>query len=389
MTGAAAILLTIGGLLLAGLVVDAVSRYVHVPRVTLLILFGFGIGPDGFDLLPLPQDQWFPILTKIALVMVGFLLGEKFTIRTVRRYGRHITVLSVSVTIITALIVTSGLLLVGVEPAISLLLGGIATATAPAASLDVIHESAARGPFTDTLEGIVALDDALGLMFFSVAVAVASAFSSGTGSWEALQTGSWELIGAVLVGIGVGFPAAVLTGRIQPGEPTLVEALGIVLLCGGIALWLEVSFILAAVVLGSVVANLARHHKFPFHAIERIEWPFMLLFFVFAGASLNLHALWQVGTVGGVFVSMRVIGRIAGAWIGGVVAHTEGTIRRWMGLAMMPQAGVALGMALIAAERFPEFGTILPLVIGTTVLFEVLGPVCTRYALVKAGETGR
>ena len=180
---------------------------------------------------------------------------------------------------------------------------------------------------------------------------------------------------------------AYLTGRIQQGEPTLVEALGVVFLCGGIAIWLKVSFLLASMVLGIVVTNLARHHTRPFHAIENIEWPFLILFFVLAGASLHIKSLSQIGLVGSAYIILRIIGRFLGAWGGGAISHAEPLLRRWMGMALMPQAGIALGMALVVTQRFPHLGKIiLPVVIGATVIFEVIGPVLTRIALVRVGE---
>lgn len=128
-------------------------------------------------------------------------------------------------------------------------------------------------------------------------------------------------------------------------------------------------------VVGSVVANLASHHSRPFHAIENIEWPFMVLFFIFAGASLHMDALLQVGVIGTGYIVLRVLGRLIGAWAGGTLGHASPETRKWMGWALMPQAGVALGMALLAVHRLPELGmTILPVVIGSTVIFELVGP---------------
>jgi Kef-type K+ transport system membrane component KefB len=288
------------------------------------------------------------------------------------------------------MVVLIALLLVGVRLEIALLLAGIATSTAPIATVDVVHEARAEGVFTRTLLGIVALDDAWGLIVFSLMLAAVQVVSGYGDGGEAIIAGAWELGGAVFVGIVLGVPMAYLTGRIQPGEPTLAEALGMVLLCGGIAIWLEVSFLLAAMVLGLVVANLARHHSRPFHAIEGIEWPFMILFFLLAGASLHVQSLAEVGLIGAIYIVCRIVGRLLGAWVGGTLSHAAPTLRRWMGMALMPQAGVALGMALVATQRFPQFSeTIFPVVIGATVLFEAIGPVLTRTALVHVGDIRR
>ena len=140
-------------------------------------------------------------------------------------------------------------------------------------------------------------------------------------------------------------------------------------------------------VLGCVVANLARHHIRPFRAIEGIEWPFMILFFVLAGASLHTETLFQIGFVGSAYIILRIIGRLLGAWTGGAISHADPLMRRWMGMALMPQAGVALGMALVAMKRRPDLGEIiLPIVIASTVLFEVIGPMLTRTGLIHVGE---
>ncbi|MBW2341081.1 MAG: cation:proton antiporter [Deltaproteobacteria bacterium] len=380
-------LIILGFLLLLGLATDVIGRRTRLPRVTLLLIFGCAIGPAGLGFLCPTEEKWFSIVADMALIMIGFLLGEKFTLSSLREHGKLVLWLSVAEVVVTAFVVLVGLLLIGLQMGIALLLAGIATATDPAATTDAVHETKADGIFTRTMLGIVAVDDAWGLIVFSLMLTATQAFSGQGGSIAPLFTGAWELGGALLVGMVLGIPMAYLTGRIKPGEPTLVEALGVVFLCGGIAIWLEVSFLLASMVLGCVVANLARHHIRPFHAIEGIEWPFMILFFVLAGASLHTEALLQIGFVGSAYIILRVIGRLVGAWTGGAISHADPLMRRWMGIALMPQAGVALGMALVAMQRRPDLGEIiLPVVIASTVLFEVIGPMLTRTGLIHVGE---
>lgn len=383
-------LIALGVLFLCGFATDAIGRRTRLPRVTLLLILGFVIGASELDFLYPHEGKLFPVVTNIALAMVGFLLGERFTLSSLREHGKLVLWISIAEVIATALVVLVGLLLIGVQMDIALLLAGIAPATDPAATTDVVKETKADGKFTRTLLGVVGIDDAWGLILFSLMLTAAQVWS-GQGDYTApLLTGAWELGGALVLGIVLGIPMAYTTGRINPGEPTLVEALGMVLLCAGMAIWLEVSFLLASMVLGSVVANLARHHTRPFHAIEGIEWPFMILFFILAGASLQTEALYRIGFVGGMYIIFRIIGRILGSWSGGSISHAGPVIRRWMGMALMPQAGVALGMALVAAQRRPDIGEIiLPVVIASTVFFEVVGPVLTRIGLVKAGEVHR
>lgn len=383
----AEILITFGGLFLIGLLADLVGRKTPLPRVTLLLLCGFLIGPSVLDWLPEFTIAWFPVLTDIALAMIGFLLGEKLTRARLAKMGTAVLAMSIGEVLLTALLVFSVLSLFGAPVEIALLLAGIAPATAPAATLDVVREYRAKGRFTDTLLGIVAIDDAWGLLLFSLLLATAQAYSGQSGAADVLASGSWEIGGALLLGLVLGVPMAYLSGRVRPGEPSQAEALGIVLLCGGLAVWAGVSHILTSIVLGATVANLARHHERPFHAIEGIEWPFLILFFLLAGAALHVEAIGQVGLLGIAYITLRVAGRILGTRLGGWLSGTEPVTRRWIGLALLPQAGVAIGMALLASQRFPELkDTLLTVVLGSTVVFELLGPVMTRRVLARVGE---
>lgn len=383
----AIIIITLGGLMLLGLVTDLLGRHTPLPRVTLLLAFGFTIGPSGIALLPEIEPQLFHLLSTVALVMIGFLIGGTLTRSSLKRHGRRVLTVSTTMVIVTAAIVAIGLMLLGVPVEVALLLGGIAPATDPAATADVVHETRAKGPFSDTLIGIVAVDDAWGLIAFTLMLAGVHLLDGQGGIGAVVLGGLRELGGALVLGTLLGIPMAYLSGRISAGEPLQAEALGMVFLCGGLALWLEVSFILAAMVMGAVVTNLARHHKRPFHAIEGIEWPFLVLFFVLAGASLKIDALWVAGFGMLGYLVLRVLGRLLGAWLGGALCRDEPAQRWWMGLAMLPQAGVALGMALVAMQRLPDVGVIIvPVVVGATVLFEIAGPVLTRLALRRVGE---
>lgn len=382
MESSAEILLSLGIIFLAGLAFDVVGRRTLLPRVTLLMIFGFLVGPSALDLLPNMTQVWFPIVANMALVMVGFLLGGRLTRGELRQRGAMVVVVSVSVVLVTFLVVAAGLLVLGAPIVVALLLGAIATATAPAATLDVVHTAESDTPFSRALLDIVAIDDAWGLIVFSISLALAQ-LALGMGAGEALRLGAWDLGMALVLGVALGVPMAYATGRVEPGEPTLYEALGLVFLCGGLALLLEVSFLLAAMTMGAVVANLARHHTRPFHAIEGIEFPFMVVFFVLAGASLDVSALTDVGGWLVAYLALRIVGRVVGGWIGARLPATrDPVLGRWMGVALLPQAGVAIGMSLVAAQHFPDIGqSILPVAVAATVVFEIAGPIATRLAL--------
>ncbi len=380
-------LLLLGGFLLLGLLADTLARRTRLPRVTLLLLLGMLAGPHAFDVLPPERDVWFAAAAAIALVMVGFILGHEFALDHYRRHARGLFTVTATQAVITALAVGGGLLLFGFPAHLALALAGIATATAPAATQSVVKELDAEGPLTRMLLGVVALDDALALAAFGVLLAVASVLGGYGGGGDALLSALREIGGAIGLGLSIGILAAPLSGRIRPGEPTLLEALSIVLICAGLSMWLDVSYLLAAVVTGSVIANTAKHHTMTFRAIENIEWPFLVVFFLLAGASLELGTLRGIGALGGAYIFLRVAGKMIGAFAGTRLGTATPATRRWLGLTLLPQAGVALGLALLAAERLPDVaGSILSVTVLGTVVFELIGPLMVRVALVRSGE---
>ncbi|MFO7757755.1 MAG: cation:proton antiporter [Roseovarius sp.] len=375
------VLITLGALFLAGLAADAVGRHTLLPRVTLLLGCGIVVGGSGLDLLPQEAERLYDIISIVALTMVAFLLGNALTLQTLRRHGREILTVSVLIVLSTVAIVALGLWLIGVPAPVALLLGAIATATDPAATQDALRQARARGEFPKLLRGIVAIDDAWGVLAFSIAAVIAASFG-GPLELAHLTRAAWEIGGALLLGAFFGLPAAYLTGRLAQGEPQLTEALGIVFLTAGVAVWIDVSYLIAGMVAGAIIANLARHHEHAFHEIEHIHWPFLILFFVLAGASLNLDVLADLGLIGGAFVVLRIVSRVAGGWLGGAIGAVPALQRPFIGMALLPQAGVAVGMALIAAQDFPEYrDLLLSLTIGTTVIFEILGPIAVVWSV--------
>jgi len=380
-------LLSIAGFLLLGLLTDLLGRKTFLPRVTLLLLFGVAMGESFLDLIPAIFSNRFELISEIALLMIGFLLGGKLNRNFLLSSGIRSLVISLVAALLTFTIVFSGLWLTGLQIQMAIMLGAIAAATAPAATVDLILESGYQGPFADLLLSIVALDDIWALIIFSLSMSLVQTINGGGADFSLLMSLK-EIGGAVLIGVIVGVPAAYLTGRIKSGQPVLTEALAVVFLSGGLALAFDASFLIASMVTGAVVANLARHHDRTFCEIENIEWPFMIVFFVLAGASLEIDALSQVGWIGLSYILLRIIGKLLGAWLGATFTSSHADVRHWMGMALLPQAGVAIGIALVASNAFPQYRQIiLPVVISSTILFEIIGPVVARLALQQAGKS--
>ena len=390
MQGHAELLLAIGAFLLIGLAADSIGRRTAIPRITLILICGVLVGDEALALIPESLYLRFELVTDIALMMVGFLLGGRLHFRSLQADGAVVLSISISAALGALVLVVLALLLIGIDLEVAILLGCIAAATAPAATLDTILEYGSGSSFSRRLSAIVAIDDAWALLLFSLGVTLVGLLNGANGAVDSLVEVSREIGGAMGLGLALGLPGAILTGRIRPGQPMLTEALGLVLACGGLALWFEVSYLIATMTMGAVIANVARHHEYPFHEIENVEWPFMVVFFMLAGASLEIGALAELGLVGLVFLAARTLGKIGGSWAGARVSRAGQFDERYMGLALLPQAGVAIGMALLAAAQFPEIGrTVLTLAIGTTVVFELTGPLATRYALGRASDSER
>lgn len=377
--------LTLGGMLLAGLAADSLGRRTPLPGVTILLCMGVAVGPVGLDLLPAAREAWFPIVSTIALVMIGFLIGSEFTRERLRDVGPAILVIAVVQAAVTFAALAGGLLLLGFDQGLSLALAGIGTATAPAATVAVVREMGSPGRFSRLLVGVVAVDDVVALTAFSLAMSATTSMQAGAAP---LMSAAHEIGGALVLGAVVGLPMAALTGRIRAGYPSLEEAIGIVLIIAGAAEMLGVSEILAAMVAGSVIANLASHHERPFSEIENVEQPFLVVFFLLAGASFAFDALEHTSVLGAAYIVLRTLGKVTGCWLGGLRAGLTGREAGWFGVAMLPQAGVALGLALAAADRLPESAALLNTVILATIVFELTGPIGTRSAIahVESGE---
>ncbi len=380
-------LTTTGVLLLFGMVAALVAARVALPRVTLLILAGLLVGPGALDLLPAEAESWRPMASSAALLFVGFLLGGRLRLSILRAHGRQILAVASLKVLASAVVVALGLIAVGVDLTLALLAAGVATATAPAAVQSVVQETRSDGPFTETLLGVVALDDAFGLMLFALLLTAAGALAGLAADGSVLARAGWEIGAALALGLAVGLPAGWLSRRLRAGEPLEAEAVGVVMLCGGLALMLDVSFLIAAMTLGAVVANLAEDNDQPFHIIAKAEWPLLVVFFVLSGAAVRIEDLAAAGWITLAYIILRSIGLNTGAAFGASVSGMSGQARLWIGPALLPQAGVALGMALIAGQEFPGLADrLLTIVVASTVVFELIGPILTRMALDRTGE---
>jgi NhaP-type Na+/H+ or K+/H+ antiporter len=361
--------------------------------VTAFILVGILLGPS---LLNMVNDQLIAssgLISNIALGIIAFNLGETFLFSSFRTIGKPVIYISLTAALLPWLLVTVGLHFLLEQPlSLAILFGAISSATAPAATLMVIREYRARGNFTHTLLGVVAIDDAWCLIVFALSFAFSQDALLGTGNTPPLLTVLFpfvrEIVLAVILGGILAFICHFLAGSIKVKSDLLIYLLGFLLLTTGLALYFRLSLLLANIIFGTVLINLSPTSFKFFDLIKTIDAPLYLLFFILAGANLEFAFLHGVVLIVLLFIVLRSLGKISGAFLGGYLCHAEPRIRKYLGWALLPQAGVAIGLALIVKESFPSVGNLLfSTIITTTVFYEIAGPLFTRYALVASKET--
>jgi NhaP-type Na+/H+ or K+/H+ antiporter len=369
------------------------TKKLKVPTITAYVVLGILISPNLLNLISSDLLLASGFFSNIVLGMIAFSLGESFSLSTLRRVGRAVTGISITACIIPWFLVTLAVWLIFKQPfSIALIFGAIAAATAPAAVVMVVQEYRSKGDFTDTLLGVVAIDDAWALVIFGFSLALAKTFLAGNGGLVHVLTdianAGLEIGGSLLIGGLVALVFNKLSHFIKTMKDRLIYTLGFLFLTIGLAILFKFSVLLACMFLGAVLINTNKMSFEFFNSLREIDSPLYLIFFVLAGANLKVNVLGTAGflTVGYIF--FRSLGKIAGAYLGAKVVDTTSVIKKYMGLALIPQAGVALACALIAKEAIG--GTwgdkILTITIASTVFFELIGPWVTRFSLVKAGE---
>jgi len=380
-------------IILAGFLAAKLFRTAKIPAVTAYILVGIVIGPSGLGVVPEGILAASGFISDVVLGLIAFGIGQNFHAKTFGDLGKIIVRISAMEALGAMLLVTAALrLLLGVPLHIAVLFGAIASATAPAATAMVIGETKAKGPLTDTLLGVVALDDAWALMIFAVSMVAAKTIASGEADHLDLLMDTGLAVLEIAFSLTLGAVFAWLlhhySSRVVDPSDLEIFTLGVILLAVGAASSLGLSVLLACLALGVVLVNISSEGRRFFEVIEPLDTPLYLIFFVLAGALLEIGLLKDIGLLGLAYIVFRVAGKLIGAYLGAWDPGGMGpTVRKYIGLGLIPQAGVALGLALMAREEFPAVGEmIFSTIVATTVIFELAGPLATRTALSLAHE---
>ncbi|MGN1093775.1 MAG: cation:proton antiporter [Candidatus Neoclostridium sp.] len=399
------ILLVICIALVAGLMMTRLMKIVGLPNVTGYLIIGIIIGPCVLGIIGKGQlDNVFSVITDLALAFIAFSIGVEFKISSFKHIGKNVIVITLTQALTTTLLVDAVIITMAiVKPdlvplPVAICLGAIATATAPAATLMVIRQYKAKGPVTETLLPVVALDDAVGLMVFSVSLAIAKVFASNTAPTfnTIILEPLLEIFGSLAVGALLGAILSLGMKLFKSRANRLCLCIAVVMAgCGltrlSAALNLpgfSLSSLLVCMMIGAVYCNTFKQSYVIMEQCDRWTTPLFILFFIISGANLDIYNIVNVGIVGIVYVLVRAAGKYFGAMWGAAAVKAPKTVTRYLGLTLLPQAGVAIGMAAICATSLPpaEATAVTTIVLCATLIYELVGPVITKIALSAAGE---
>lgn len=388
-------LTSLGVILLFALLVGHAVKFARIPEVTGYLLAGIAVGPSLLGWITHDNLQSLKVFSEVGLGLILFSIGGAFEIPRMRRIGRRVLLLTVAESACASVLVALGMLLIGQPWQVALLLGAVAIETGAASTLMVIRESNASGPFTETLIGVIGLNNILALIAFSVAALVldlsaigSSSYGAGEAVVRALFPLLWQLVGSCALGFLVGLLLAGWASRVVESGEILILLVGCVLLTVGTATALDLSPLVASLAVGATMSNLSAKSRRLFDTLGRTDPPLYVIFFVLAGADLELGLLPTLGALGAVYVFCRAGAKIGGSWAAARRASVPAHFRGLLGFSLLAQAGLAVGLVIVTKERFPAIAPLVStVVLGAVIIFEIVGPLGARFALVRSGET--
>jgi NhaP-type Na+/H+ or K+/H+ antiporter len=382
-----------------GFLAGRIAQRLKLPGVVGYLVAGLIFGPSLLNVFHEVFVEEMNIFASFALSLVAFIIGSEMRLSTLKEMGSGIGVITILESFGAFLLVTAGVYFLTGKLYLALVFGAMAPASAPAGTVAVLQECKAKGRLTNALYAVVGLDDGLAIMIFAIAVALARMLLMGgkLSVGSLLEGPVLEIIGSIALGCAIGAVAGYFMQRLSSDDAILAISLGSILLCTGVAIYFDLSLILANLSLGMIHVNLyPAGNRRAYRAIEFLTLPVYIIFFFLAGAHLQIGLLPSMGLLGLVYVLCRIGGLMGGAFLGGVLSKQSPVIRKYLGMGILCQAGVAIGLSLLAAGQFRPLGEagrnlavmVVNTIAATTIIFEIIGPIGTKIAITKAGEFG-
>ena len=394
----APIILSVALMLFFGFALTRITKRLRLPNVTAYIAAGILLGPYALDLVPSEVVAGMAFLSDIALAFIAFGVGEFFKLGALRRNGWRVVVITLSEALLSSVLVFFvAYFALGLSFAFSLVLAALASATAPASTVMTIRQTGARGDFVDTLLQVMALDNVVSLLSYSVAISVAViTLGGGALSFSGVAAPILRNLLGVLIGLAFGFLLRLLIPKGRTTDNRLIIVVALLFLFCGVCAIIDVSPLLGCMMIGAVYTNLGGDDKL-FLQVSYFSPPILLLFFVRSGIGFRLDTLFAGGVgmvaypliiVSLVYFLVRIVGKVGGSYLGCLAAGKEIRIRKYLGFAEIPQASVAIGLAVLGARALGgEMGaTLETVVVAAGVLYEIVGPVSAKLALYLSGS---
>lgn len=375
--------------MIVGLLMTRIMKKINLPNVTGYLIAGLIVGPYCLGVFNHENIEGLSIITEAALGFIAFSIGGEFKFSALKQLGAKIFVITLLEAVGASALVSTVLILAGFNPQLALVLGAIASATAPAATLMVVRQYKARGPVTSTLLPVVAIDDAVCLMLFSILSSVAKALGAKGefNFYETIVKPLIEIAGSLIVGFAVGFVLAIATKFFLSRANRMSLVVTAVFLGVGLSELLGFSSLLFCMAIGAALANFSKVTDAVMEGTDRWTPPVFMLFFVISGAHFNFEVLKSVGVAGILYLVFRSAGKYFGAMLGCMFTKAEKNVRKYLGITLLPQAGVAIGMAQLSLTVVPDYGEqIRAVILCATLVYELVGPLLTKIVLTKAGE---
>ncbi len=389
----ALVIISVALMLFGGFLMTRITKRLKLPNVTAYIVVGILMGPYVLNLIPETIISGMDFLSDIALAFIAFSTGEFFKFAIIKKNGPKVIVITLFESLVASILIFIVMyFLLHMSLAFSVVLAALAAATAPASTVMTIRQTGAKGDFVDTLLQVVALDDIVGLVAYSIAISVAVASNAGgTFSFTSVVVPILTSLGILILGAFFGIIMKLMMTKKRTTDNRLIIAIALIFLFCGICAILDESPLLGCMAMGTIYINSTNDDKL-FKQLNYFTPPILLLFFVRSGLNFKLDALVHTsGTVsstplivvGVVYFIVRIIGKYAGAYVGCATVKKKKEVRNYLGLALIPQAGVAIGLAALGARTLGgEQGSNLEtIILASSVLYELIGPACAKLSL--------
>lgn len=383
------ILFSVALLLISGILCGRFTKLFKLPNVTGYLIAGLLLGPSVLNIISADMVVNFNIISDIALGFIAFSIGSEFSLKYFKRVGLAPLIIATAESLGAIVLVTGVLLLLRFDLKMSIMLGAIAAATAPAQTIAVINQYKSKGSLTSMLMSVVAIDDATALIGFGFATTIVNMMDSNKkfNPVISLLTPLYEVVISFVLGGVICLIMTLLFRWFKKSSNRLCIIISMIIFTYWAAVMLHGSPLLACMALGGVLVNIYNNIDDIVRVSEAFNPPILMLFFVISGAGFQISALKGIGITGIVYVVFRVIGKWSGAWFGGKITKQEAKINKYLGPTLMPQAGVALGLVAAAGRLVPDYASqIQVIILCSTFIYSIVGPATAKAALVKAGE---